>query len=255
MKKKLTAIIKKNQQIAHGMFEMLLSVGEIAALASPGQFINLYSNRKDLLLPRPISICEIDKEKGFIKLVYAVVGKGTSDISKMHVGDIIEVMGPLGNGFTISKEIKGHIIIGGGIGVPPLLELAKGLTGEMSVYLGFRCEPILVEEFKKYTDKVYIATEDGGWGIKGNVIGLLKSNHPKGEMIYSCGPKPMLKAVASWAEDNDIKAQLSLEERMACGIGACLVCTCKAKDNNDWQYKRVCKDGPVFLREEVIWNE
>ncbi|SCY51096.1 dihydroorotate dehydrogenase electron transfer subunit [Alkaliphilus peptidifermentans] len=255
MKERLTGIIKKNQQLVDGIFEMTLSVDTISNEATVGQFVNLYSIRKDLLLPRPISICEIDKENGQIKLVYAVVGKGTADFSQMQEGDSIQMMGPFGNGFTISEDTKEHVVVGGGIGVPPLLELVKRLKGDISVYLGFRCDPILVKEFRMYTDKVYVATEDGSNGVKGNVIDLLHKHPPKATMIYSCGPKPMLKAVADWSKEKKIEAQLSMEERMACGIGACLVCTCKSKKDDDWDYKRVCKDGPVFWRDEVMWDE
>lgn len=257
MKTRGTGIILENQEIAKGVFQLELMVGAIAEEAQAGQFINLYLPRPDLLLPRPISICQIYKQEGYLKLVYGVVGKGTMELSKMKKNDRIDFMGPLGKGFLINEEISDHIIIGGGIGVPPLLQLASELKGNIAVYLGFRDQPFLVEEFKKYASQVYVATDNGSYGIKGNVLDLIKNNPPLGRMIYSCGPKPMLRAAADWSKAVDIEAQLSLEERMACGIGACLVCTCKIKEGDDkeWQHKRVCKDGPVFFRDEVIWND
>ncbi|KAB3530560.1 dihydroorotate dehydrogenase electron transfer subunit [Alkaliphilus serpentinus] len=257
MKSKTTGIVLENHEIAKGIYQMKLAVGDTAKEAKVGQFINLYLPRRDLLLPRPISISQISIGEGTFKLVYGVVGKGTKELSKMKEKEGIPFMGPLGNGFKVDEGVKNHILIGGGIGVPPLLQLASELKGNISVYLGFREEPFLVEEFKKYSNQVLIATEDGSYGAKGDVIKLLDENPPEGEMVYSCGPKPMLKAVADWSRAVDINAQLSMEERMACGIGACLVCTCKIKDEGlmKWQNKRVCKDGPVFLRDEVVWND
>jgi len=236
---------------------MELKADEIARAAIPGQFINIYCREGQNLLPRPISICEVDKERGIVTLVYAVVGKGTSEFSLLKNGEKIKVLGPLGNGFKIDKSTKTHILIGGGIGVPPLVELTKNLNGKVYAFLGFAENPILVKELQDYGAKVYVATDKGEVGFKGNVIDLLKKENMSGDIIYSCGPKQMLKAVSNWAEEMGIKAQISMEERMACGLGACVGCTCKTKtkEDEDFQNRKVCTDGPVFLSDEVIWNE
>ncbi|AKL96792.1 dihydroorotate dehydrogenase electron transfer subunit [Clostridium aceticum] len=248
--------ILSNREIVPQIYEMILLSKELTIEGFPGKFVNLYCEDGRHLLPRPISICEINREEATTRLIYAVVGEGTKKLSKMQANDEVKVLGPLGNGFTIDGKTRENIVIGGGIGAPPLVELVKHLKGNTSVYLGFRCNPILVEDFENLGAKVYVATEDGSHGHKGNVLQLLEKDDLKADMIYSCGPKPMLKAVAQWAKEKQIPAELSLEERMACGIGACLVCTCKAakKEANDWENTRVCKDGPVFLRDEVIWE-
>ena len=257
MKKVYYPTIINQEEIAENIFRMELELDEIAKVALPGQFINLYCKEGENLLPRPISICEVNKEKGIVTLVYAVVGKGTNSFSLLKKDENIKVLGPLGNGFQIDKSIKKHILIGGGIGVPPLIELAKHLTGEIYAFLGFAESPILVKELENYGVKVFVATDKGKVGFKGNVIDLLKNENASGDMIYSCGPKPMLNAVSIWAEEMGIKAQVSMEERMACGIGVCVGCTCKykKKEEEDWENKKVCTDGPVFWSEEVVWNE
>lgn len=257
MKKLYYPIIIEQNQIVRGIFSMKLQCNEIAETAIPGQFVNLYCKEGEMLLPRPISICETDREKGILTLVYAVVGKGTESFSRLKKGDTIKVLGPLGNGFKIDESIKIHILIGGGIGVPPLVELAKHLKGEIYAFLGFAESPILVKELESHGSKVFVATDDGSAGFKGNVIELVKNENITGDMIYSCGPRPMLKAVGKWAEDMGIRAQISMEERMACGIGVCVGCVCKIKkkEEEDWQNRKVCTDGPVFWSEEVIWDE
>ncbi|NLM03408.1 MAG: dihydroorotate dehydrogenase electron transfer subunit [Clostridiales bacterium] len=248
-------IIEKNHKIAPDIYEMILLSKELSHEGFPGKFVNLYLNDGAHLLPRPISICEVDRENHRTRLIYAVVGKGTKILSSKKEGEKLKVMGPLGNGFKIDEKIDRNLVIGGGIGTPPLLELVKQLKGDTKVYLGFRENPILVEDFEKLGAEVHIATEDGSQGHKGNVIELLEKHDVNADSIYSCGPKPMLRAVAKWSREKNIPAQLSLEERMACGIGACLVCTCKINTEDEkWEYKRVCKDGPVFLRDEVIWE-
>ncbi|ABR50289.1 oxidoreductase FAD/NAD(P)-binding domain protein [Alkaliphilus metalliredigens QYMF] len=257
MKSTCYARIIEHIEIAPDMYKMVLSAEEIVKSAKVGQFVNIHCKYPGSLLPRPISICEIDPEFNTLTLVYAVLGKGTKALSQMMVGEEVEMIGPLGNGFMIPEDAKDHIVIGGGIGTPPLLELVKQLKGNIEVYLGFRCHPILVKTFEKYGAKVYVATEDGSVGTKGNVMDILKERKHKADMIYSCGPKSMLWAVAKWAAEQEIKAQVSMEERMACGIGACVGCTCKTKkkQDQDWQNKRVCKDGPVFWSDEVIWDD
>ncbi|MGV8146703.1 MAG: dihydroorotate dehydrogenase electron transfer subunit [Alkaliphilus sp.] len=281
MKEKHTVEIIENKKIAMNTFKMIILAPLVASEAKAGQFLNVFCKRGDLLLPRPISICELDIKSGTITLVYAVVGKGTAEFAKMLNGEQIDIMGPLGNGFCIDETNVNHLIIGGGIGVAPLLELVKSLKGNKTVYLGFNTEPYLIDEFNRYADEIRIAVEnkietgDGSFetgdgslseskdgtknrplSIQGNVMDLVKKNMPKADMIYACGPKPMLEAINGWAEEKEIEAQFSMEERMACGIGACLVCTCKIKKDEDreWQNYRVCKDGPIFYRDEVIWE-
>jgi dihydroorotate dehydrogenase electron transfer subunit len=254
-KNKISAKILENIEIFTGIYKMTVSAISIAETARPGQFVNMYCNDGSRLLPRPISICELDKKAGNLVFVYAVVGGGTDEFSNMKTGDDIQLLGPLGNGFSIDSSLRKHLIVGGGVGIPPLLELVKNLEGSKKVYLGFRSGSFLVEEFEKYGAEVYIATDDGSIGIKGTVVDLLKEQDVTGQMIYSCGPKPMLRALSNFATTSNIPAQVSLEERMGCGIGTCVGCVVKIKKDDSWEYKKVCKDGPVFLNEEVLWDE
>lgn len=249
--KKLCAGIVRQDQIAGDIYSMVLLAPEIASQAEAGQFVTLYCSDGSRLMPRPISICEIDKDKGTVRLVYRVLGAGTREFSGLSAGKKIEVMGPLGNGFTLKD--KKAIVIGGGIGIPPMLELTKRLSCEKSVVLGFRDEIFLTEKFEPYTE-VYIASEDGKHGVQGNVLDAIREYGISGDIIYACGPTPMLRAIKAYAAEQGIEAQISLEEKMACGIGACLACVCQTKDVDGHSHvhnKRICKDGPVFLAEEV----
>jgi len=248
---KKLALIEENTRIAQDVYSMWLTAPDIAETAKPGQFVSLYCKDGSKLLPRPISICEIDQMKGRVRLVYRVVGKGTEEISQSKTGDTIEAMGPLGNGFIL--EGKKALLIGGGIGIPPMLELAKQLNCEKTAVLGYRDITFLEEEFLPYCN-VVISTEDGSKGTKGNVIDAIKANGLDADIIFACGPTPMLRGIKSYALEHGITAQLSLEERMACGIGACLGCVCKTKEvdhHSNVKNKRICKDGPVFYAEEV----
>ena len=249
---KRTASIISNTEIAVDVFSMWIKADPIARKAIPGQFVSLYSKDGSKLLPRPISICEIDEQQGSLRLVYRVVGKGTKEFSLMKAKDEIEVMGPMGNGFTL--EGKKVILIGGGIGIPPMLELAKQLSCEKQIVLGYRDITFLEDEFEAY-GKVFISTEDGSKGMKGNVIDAIKAQGLEADMIFACGPTPMLRGVQLYAKEHGIKAQLSMEERMACGVGACLGCVCKTKEvdhHSNVNNKRICKDGPVFDADEVV---
>ena len=250
---KETAKVVRQQQIDEGIFDMELSFPKGAALAKPGQFIAMYCNDKSKLLPRPISICGINKEEGTLRVVYRVAGEGTKEFSEMKEGDTLEVMGPLGNGFALKEEKA--IIIGGGIGIPPMLELAKQLNVEKTVVLGYRTSTFLKDEFEAVCD-VKVATEDGSQGTKGTAIDAIEKYGVEGKVIYACGPMPMLKALAVYAEEHGMEAQISLEERMACGIGACLGCICKTKEkghHTNVNNTRICKDGPVFDAKEVVF--
>ena len=254
-KQKENAVVHSQEQLADGIDSMWINT-EAAKDAKPGQFISMYTTDGSKLLPRPISICEIDKETSRIRLVYRVTGKntGTEAFSKMQPGDKIEALGPLGNGFPLEEaEGKKVFLIGGGIGIPPMLETAKQLNAQKTAVLGYRDELFLNEEFAKYAD-VYVATEDGSSGTKGNVLNAIQEKALEADVIFACGPTPMLRALKEYAAANHITCWISMEERMACGIGACLACVCKSKDidaHSQVHNKRVCKDGPVFLSTEV----
>ena len=247
------AVIVSQKRIAEGIFDMTLHCPGAARLAGPGQFLNLYCNNETRLLPRPISICAIDKKEGRIRIVYRAAGAGTREFSAMKAGDRLEILGPLGHGFTLREEPA--ILIGGGIGIPPMLELARNIPGSKTCVLGYRDETFLLEEFEEISP-VAAASEDGRTGVKGTVLDAIKKLGVEGEVIYACGPMPMLKAVARYAEEKGIEAQISLEERMACGIGACLGCICQTQEKNhhtNVNNSRVCKDGPVFDAKEVVF--
>ena len=248
---KTKAVVKQQESLARDIYSLVLSVPEIAKEARAGQFVSLYSRDGSKLLPRPISLCEVEQEKGLIRLLYSIAGFGTKEFSKLQAEDTIEVMGPLGNGFD--KKDKRAVLIGGGIGIPPMLELAKELSCEKSIVVGFRDETFLLDDLKKY-GSVYVASEDGKTGVRGTVLDAIKEYGIEGDIIYACGPTPMLRAVKEYALANDIEAQLSLEEKMACGIGACLACVCKSTEVDGHSHvhnKRICKDGPVFDAREV----
>ncbi len=250
VKEKATVVEAKN--LADGVFSLVLAT-EISAYAVPGQFINIFSNDGSKLLPRPISICEINKDMGTLRVVFRVVGEGTKEFAMLCQGDKIEVMGPLGNGFPLEGNTA--IVVGGGIGVPPMLELAKQLSGDVIAVMGYRNDDMfLTEEFTDVASDLIIATDDGSVGVHGTVVDAMKDNELTADVIYACGPKPMLRGVAEYAAEHNIKCYVSMEERMACGVGACLGCVCQSKEVDDHSHvknKRVCKDGPVFLSTEV----
>ena len=229
--KKETAVVYSQEELAPGIFSMWI-VTDIADEARPGQFISVYSQDGSRLLPRPISICEADPDEGRLRIVYRIAGKGTDEFSKYVSGDPIDIMGPLGNGFP--QEGENVFLIGGGIGVPPMLEMAKQLNCEKQIILGYRDENLFLrDEFEAYGE-VFVATEDGSVGTKGNVLDAIREQNLTAE--------------------KGIKCYISLEEKMACGIGACLACVCQSKDvdhHSNVHNKRICKDGPVFLAEEV----
>ena len=249
--KKETAVVYSQEELAPGIFSMWI-VTDIADEARPGQFISVYSQDGSRLLPRPISICEADPDEGRLRIVYRIAGKGTDEFSKYVSGDPIDIMGPLGNGFP--QEGENVFLIGGGIGVPPMLEMAKQLNCEKQIILGYRDENLFLrDEFEAYGE-VFVATEDGSVGTKGNVLDAIREHNLTADVIYACGPTPMLRAIKEYAAEKGIKCYISLEEKMACGIGACLACVCKTKEkdaHSNVNNKRICKDGPVFLSTEV----
>lgn len=255
-RKRETVTVVSQEQLADGIFSMWIQT-EAAKTARPGQFISMYTNDGSKLLPRPISICEIDTETSKLRVVYRVTAEktGTEQFSKMKAGDTLPIIGPLGNGFPLEAgKGKRAFLIGGGIGVPPILELAKQLDCEKQIIMGYRdADTFLKEQFEE-NGTVYISTEDGSVGTKGNVMDAIRENGLEADIIYACGSTPMLRAIKQYAEEQGIECYISLEERMACGIGACLACVCQSKEkdhHSNVNNKRICKDGPVFLSTEV----
>lgn len=254
MKYQETALIKEQREIAPGIYSLWLQTEQIAEEAKPGQFVSVYCHDQSRLLPRPISICEIDKENKALRLVYRAAGAGTQEFSGYGAGDTLRLVGPLGNGFPLDKDYKKVFLIGGGIGVPPMVELSKQLPGEKIVVSGYRGGDLFLKDELSRHAKLVVATEDGSAGTKGNVLDAIKENGLTADAIFACGPGPMLRALKAYAEEQGIDCYLSLEERMACGIGACLACVCKSKDvdaHTNVKNKRICKDGPVFAADEI----
>lgn len=259
-KKKEQAKVLSQEMLADGIYSLWIET-EAARTARPGQFVSVYTADASKLLPRPISICEIDKEGKKLRLVYRVTGEktGTKQFSELKAGDTVPVIGPLGNGFPYEKaEGKKVFLMGGGIGVPPILELAKQMQcEEKQIVVGYRdAHTFLKDEFEQ-NGTLYISTEDGSVGTKGNVMDAIREQNLDADMIFACGPTPMLRAIKIYAEERGLECYISLEERMACGIGACLACVCKTKEkdaHSNVNNKRICKDGPVFLSTEWIYN-
>jgi len=254
-KKKCVAKVVTSSKLAENVFELWLET-DLAKNAKAGCFIALFPDNASTLLPRPISICEVNDEKTAIRVVYRVVGKGTAEFSSYKTGDYVNILGILGNGYPL-KEAEGKTVflMGGGIGIPPILELAKELKNcEKIIVLGYRDNQLfLKDELEKY-GKVYVATEDGSVGTKGNVMDAIIEENLNADLIYTCGPMPMLRAIKRYAIDTGVKAYLSLEERMACGVGACLGCVCKTTKKDHHSHvnnARICTDGPVFLADDV----
>ena len=253
-KKKQIATVVEQKQLAEGIFDMWLAT-DLAQDAHAGQFIGVYPEDKSTLLPRPISICEVNKEENKLRIVYRVAGKGTEEFSRYEAGKQVPVLGVLGNGFPI-EEGKGKkvFLMGGGIGIPPMLQLAKELDAKNQIIVGYRNNQLFLKEDLAQYGKVYVATEDGSVGTKGNVMNAIEENALEADVIFACGPMPMLRAIKGYAEKKGIPAYISLEERMACGVGACLGCVCKTTKKDHHSHvnnARICTDGPVFLAEDV----
>ena len=235
--------VLENTSLTKDVYKMILQ-GDTQYITAPGQFINIALDGK--YLRRPISVCDYDGET--ITILYKVVGEGTEQMKNLPVGTVLDVLTGLGNGYDITKSKK-PVLIGGGVGVPPMYNLAKALleNGQsVSVVLGFntKSEVFYEDEFKALGVEVYVTTVDGSYGIKGFVTDALKNIDY--DYFYTCGPLPMFKAVYNATETS---GQFSFEERMGCGFGACMGCSCKTKYGN----KRICKDGPVLVKEEIIW--
>ena len=244
MKQSVFRIIT-NEKIAKDVFKMTLK-GDCSDITKSGQFVNI--KLEGFYLRRPISVCEVEGD--ILTLIYKVVGKGTEAMSKMCACEELDILTGLGNGYTLEESGDRPLLIGGGVGVPPMYELAKRLKKEgrsVSVILGFnKAEEIFYEdEFKALGCDTFVATVDGSVGAKGFVTDVMK-NLDDYTYVYTCGPEPMLKAV--WGEAKT-SGQFSFEERMGCGFGACMGCSCKTKYGN----KRICREGPVLVKEEIIW--
>ncbi len=236
--------IVSNVKLAKNVYKMVIA-GDTSAITAPGQFVNLKLN--GLFLRRPISICDYDDNT--ITLIYKVVGEGTEQMADMQAGEQVDVLVGLGNGYSIDKCGEKALLIGGGVGVPPLYNLCKKLLAAgktVTVVLGFNTaeEIFLEEDFKALGAAVKVATADGSYGVKGFVTDAMKD--VSYDYFFTCGPMPMFKAIEATAVTS---GQYSFEERMGCGFGACMGCSCKTKYGN----KRICKDGPVLTREEIIW--
>lgn len=254
MKQKMTASVLSAKELSPDIYEMWLET-PLAAHACPGQFVCLYPKDKSTLLPRPISICEINVPGNALRIVYRIAGAGTREFSGYQKGESVSVLGPLGNGYPLEAGTGRKVfLMGGGIGIPPLLELAKELSAEKQIILGYRDENLfLKEDFDNY-GKVYTATEDGSAGTRGNVMDAVAENALEADIIYSCGPMPMLRAIRRYAVTHGIPAYISLEEHMACGVGACLGCVVKTREVDSHSHvhnARICTDGPVFEAQDV----
>ena len=256
MPKKLFAELVKKEQLKEDIFKFSIKAKEITDEAKPGNFIEIrVSDSTEPFLRRPISIYNMDKEKGILEFIFQVKGKGTNILSKKEVGEKIDLMGPLGFGTFKYEGYQNIAVIGGGIGVFPLYELSKNAKKDnknVNIYLGFRNENyvVLENEFKEVSDKLVITTDDGSYAEKGFAINFLKQDieNNKIDCIYACGPLPMLKAIRNLAIEKNIPCQISLEEKMGCGIGACLGCAIRTSDSTieNPKYLHVCKAGPVF---------
>lgn len=239
--------IKENVNIAKNVFRMTLA-GDTSDITASGQFVNIKLD--GFYLRRPISVCDV-REDGELTLIYKVVGVGTEKMSEMTTGEELDILTGLGNGYDLTLSGERPLLVGGGVGVPPMYMLAKELIKEgkkVSVILGFNTkdEVFYEEEFRALGASVEVTTVDGSYGTKGFVTQAM--NKLDFTYFYTCGPEPMLRAVC---EATDKSGQLSFEERMGCGFGACMGCSCKTLTG----YKRICKDGPVMKKEEIIWQK
>ncbi|MFC4320245.1 dihydroorotate dehydrogenase electron transfer subunit [Litchfieldia salsa] len=258
MIKKENMVVVSQRGIAENIFELILEGELVKEIKEPGQFVHLkVSGSTDPLLRRPISIANVDKINNQFTMIYRSEGLGTRVLSSKLPGDLVDVLGPLGNGFPLAATESGEtaLLVGGGIGVPPLYELSQQLVAngvKVIHVLGFQTSSAVFyqEKFEKLGD-TYVATVDGSCGEKGFVTDVIKKQGIIFDTLYSCGPTPMLKALE--ASYHDRNAYISLEERMGCGIGACFACVCHtAEDPTGFSYKKVCSDGPVFKVGEVV---
>ncbi|MGG6438804.1 dihydroorotate dehydrogenase electron transfer subunit [Saccharococcus caldoxylosilyticus] len=256
MMKREHMTVVRHEQIAKNIYEITLSGHLVEEMNAPGQFVHVkVTPQANPLLRRPLSLCRIDQDASECTLIYRKEGIGTTLLSEKRPGETVDVLGPLGNGFPLDAVEKGQraLLVGGGIGVPPLYELAKQLVEKgviVTNVLGFQTKDAVFyeQEFSMFGE-TYVATVDGSYGMKGFVTDVIDQRDISFDVLYACGPKPMLKALEQAFPHKEV--YLSLEERMGCGIGACFACVCCVPDS-ETAYKKVCSDGPVFKAGEVV---
>lgn len=257
MAKQEICTVTAREEYGGGLFALTLHAPVIAALAQPGQFVHISCGEGNLLR-RPISICDV--QDGSLRIVFQVKGEGTAWLSRRTAKHKLDILGPLGHGFDVAALGARPVMIGGGIGVPPMLyamKAAKAAGAQPAAILGFRNQgAVILEKEFGAAGVTHICTDDGSYGVQGFVSDLLRLHVDGFTGVCACGPRPMLQALAAIAEQAGLPCQVSMEERMGCGIGACLVCACelKLKDGQEGvRYGHVCKDGPVFDAKEVVW--
>ncbi|NLN17892.1 MAG: dihydroorotate dehydrogenase electron transfer subunit [Firmicutes bacterium] len=270
MKSSFRATVRHNRSIAPGIHELVFEGHEAMSEAHPGQFVHISaSDALDPLLRRPMSICSVIEPydtgdaktaRGCWSVIFRVKGAGTKKMASLQAGADVDVLGPLGSGFVLPQRHEQPLLVGGGLGVAPLVFLAQRLQSlgwRPHVMLGFstRDEVICVEQFERLGLVTEVTTDDGSWGECGQVVGLLTSWSGSGP-VYTCGPLPMMNCVVQWCRQRGLSCQVSLEERMACGVGACLSCVCPIRPSGDksWIWQRICKEGPVFNGLEVAFD-
>ncbi|AGC67659.1 dihydroorotate dehydrogenase B (NAD(+)), electron transfer subunit PyrK [Thermoclostridium stercorarium subsp. stercorarium DSM 8532] len=254
------AVVVKNEKLAENIYLLRLKSEKISHNAAPGQFVNIKCcDGLDTYLRRPVSILRTHGPENTFDIAFMVRGKGTRILSCLKEGDAVDCIGPLGRGFTLPEKGERICVVGGGIGIFPLLYLLEKSAGAYkAAFLGFRSGGLVVlgKDFEKAADQLIISTDDGSFGEKGPVttpfLKYLEKERP--DRVYTCGPAPMMIKVADACNERGIFCEVSMEQRMGCGIGACLVCVCRIKHNDDWAYERICRDGPVFRAEEVIFE-
>ena len=258
IKRKVRAKVLSQQRIAPDIYDLRLGT-DLAEEAGAGQFIGIYPRDASRLLPRPISICEADREKGILRVVYRIAGKGTEEFSSWQPGEEAEILGILGNGFPVSEGTgRRCVLMGGGIGIPPMVQLARELWAagtEPVIVTGYRDGALFLKEDLERYGKVFIATEDGSRGINGNVLTVMEQQGIACDVVMACGPMPMLRAIKAYSREKQVRAYISLEERMACGVGACLGCVCRTTEKDAHSHvnnARICTEGPEFEAGEVM---
>jgi dihydroorotate dehydrogenase electron transfer subunit len=269
LKRVLAEVVEcENLAPAHpGHFRLIINSEFIASIARPGQFVHILPESAELMLRRPISIMSVDKSIHTVSVIFRVIGEGTNILSKLNAGDIVDTIGPLGNGFEIDPHSPA-VIIGGGVGIPPLVFLAEKLKSSgfstdpnqkksMRVFLGARDQETLVclKEFRALGIRPTITTEDASEGMPGFVTDALRAGHNySGDIVYACGPLPMLRAVSKWADEWGLKCFISMENKLGCGFGACLGCSIPVRDGDNVHYERVCVEGPAFDSKRVAFD-
>ncbi len=252
--------VARMDRLADDIVRMVLHSPRLAASSAPGQFLNIRcGDSYEAYLRRPISICDVHPEEETVDIVFQVRGAGTERLARLNPGDMADVMGPLGRPFTPVPAGGRAVVVGGGIGTFPLLYLLRSMSGvDTTALLGFRSrsQVVLEAEFTAACSRTRIATDDGSYGTPGFVTALLERHlaDERPDRVYVCGPTPMMRAVVALCADRDIPVQVSMEQRMGCGVGACLVCACKKKAADGFHYTHVCKDGPVFDGREVLFD-